>query len=396
MQPNRDFTAELPEPDAASRTQCERVAAYLETAISDAGGSISFGEFMQHALYAPGLGYYSAGTKKFGPGGDFVTAPELSPLFGNVLARRIAPLFAADGSLQILELGPGSGALPVQLLAKLEELDALPARYRILEVSADLAARQRARLETELAHLAPRVEWLRGLPRRFAGVVVANEVLDALPVERFVRRAEGVDQLRVVRDGAGFAFTRAPAPGWLADAVAAIERGLGRALPEGYVSELSPGIAGWIDDLTACLDTAAVFLFDYGLARHEYYAPDRSGGWLRCHYRHRAHEDPLRYPGIQDLSAWVDFTGVAEAAVTAGLEVAGYFTQSRFLLDGGLTEELEGLESANAAERVDLSRQVKVLTLPGEMGEHVKCLVLSRGKLALEMAQWRGDRSHAL
>lgn len=396
MQPDRNGSGSLPRADTASLAHSARVADYLRAAIDDAGGSITFGEFMHHVLYAPGLGYYAAGTEKFGAGGDFVTAPEVSPLFGGVLARRIAPILKDDPTREVLELGPGSGALMTALLGRLQELDAVPAAYRIMEVSPDLVERQRARLVDERPDLASCVHWQHALPAGFRGVVIANEVLDALPVERFVRTATGVEQVAVVRNGDGFDFARLPAPAWLSSSVRAIEQDLGRELPRDYLSELSPGLPGWIDELAASLAEGVIFLFDYGLARHEYYAPDRSGGWLRCHFRHRAHEDALRYPGIQDLSAWVDFTAAAEAASTSGLDVVAWLTQSRFLLDGGLAEEIAGFEAAAAARRLDLSRQVQLLTLPGEMGEHFKCLVLSRGNIAMPASFADGDRSHAL
>lgn len=390
----------MPRPDADSQRHSERVADYLRAAIVDGGGSLSFGEFMQHALYAPGLGYYNAGTRKFGADGDFVTAPEVSPLFGNVLARQIAPLLKETGKEtgngDLLELGPGSGALMTQLLKKLGEFDALPGRYRILEVSPELRERQQQRVQAELPALADRVEWLDRLPMGFNGVVVANEVADALPVERFLRTADGVGQMRVVADRERFDCAWEPAPRWLRNAVTAIETGLGKRLPEGYVSDLSPGLRAWIGDIADCLERAFVFLFDYGLARHEYYAPDRSGGWLRCHFRHRAHDDPFCYPGIQDITSWVDFTAVAEAAVASGLDVAGYLTQSHFLLGGGLIDELASLGRGDAALPPELSRQVKLLTLPGEMGEHFKCLGMTRGAVTIPRPFTAADRSHVL
>lgn len=396
MQLNDTSSARLPVPEQESLEHSRRVAEHLKAVIRHGGGSISFGEFMQHALYAPGLGYYSAGTRKFGAGGDFVTAPERSAIFGNVLARQIAPLLTQRERGDVLELGPGSGALPVQLLRKLEELDALPTTYRILEVSADLSQRQQQRIAAELPHLLSRVEWIDRLPAAFNGVVVANEVADALPVERFARTNTSVDQLRVTADVDGFRWCRADAPEWLAASVARIEADLGHRLPDGYVSELSPGLPGWIDDLAGCLAAGYLFLFDYGVARHEYYAADRSGGWLRCHFRHRAHNDALIWPGIQDLTAWVDFTAVAEAGTEAGLALEAYVSQGHFLMHGGLSEELAGLEHADAATRLKLSSEVKLLTLPGEMGENFKCMVFSRGNVAALERLAAADRSHAL
>ncbi len=393
MQPDRP--TRLPPPDRDAERHCRDVAASLVAAMERAGGSLSFGEYMQHALYAPGLGYYAAGARKFGAAGDFVTAPEVSPLFAQVLARQLAPLLR-QGEGEILELGAGSGLLALQMLEALAEQDSLPARYRILEVSADLRERQQRLLDDGLPGFASRVEWLDGLPRAFRGVVVANEVADALPVERFAVTESGVEQFRVTQVAGRFAWQRVPAPAWLASAVAAIEDDLGAPLPAGYVSELSPGLAGWLADIAAGLDEALLLLFDYGVSRREYYAPERDGGWLRCHFRHRAHDDPLVYPGIQDLTAWVDFTAAAAAAVDAGLDVAGYVTQAQFLLHGGLLDELARRLPADVAGQSELSRQVKLLTLPGEMGEHFKCLALTRGDIALPDAIRAADRSHAL
>jgi SAM-dependent MidA family methyltransferase len=243
---------------------------------------------------------------------------------------------------------------------------------------------------------ASRVQWLDGLPRNFSGVVVANEVADALPVERFVRNAHGVEQIRVAARGDEFVFCRDRAPEWLAGCVEGIEASIGHRLPDAYVSELSPGLPGWIGDIAACLERGFVFLFDYGVSRREYYADDRNDGWLRCHFRHRVHQQPLQHPGIQDISAWVDFTAAADGAVAAGLEVAGFVTQSRFLLDGGLGDELPDFASADTKAQIELSRQVKLLTLPGEMGEHFKCMGLSLGIARTPDAFVAGDRSHAL
>ncbi|MGA8206142.1 MAG: SAM-dependent methyltransferase [Woeseiaceae bacterium] len=386
----------LPQPDASSAAHSERVAAYVRDRIAEAGGAISFAEYMHHVLYAPGLGYYSAGTAKFGAGGDFVTAPEVSPLFGRVLARQCAEAMSVTGTAEILEFGAGTGRLAVDLVGKLEELHALPARYRIVEVSAELRARQRELIETELPGHTARVEWLDGMPESYSGIVVANEVLDAMPVERFVRRADGIAQIRVTDAGGRFECVEGTAPDFLAAAVMAIEAELGRSLPAGYVSEVNTAAPAWIADLSDCLDEGCIFVFDYGVSRREYYALERSGGWLRCHYRHRVHDDPLLFPGIQDLTAWVDFTGVAAAAVDKGLAVAGYVSQAQFLLAGGLAAELAGMAELPTDAQLELSRQVKLLTLPSEMGENFKCLGLSRDAAARTSAFGMTDRTVTL
>jgi SAM-dependent MidA family methyltransferase len=386
----------LPTPDAQSAAHSARVAAYVRDRIAAAGGRISFAEYMHDVLYAPGLGYYSAGTAKFGAGGDFVTAPEVSPVFGRVLARQCAEVMSGTGEWELLEFGAGTGRLAADLLARLAELDALPRRYCIVEVSAELRARQRVLLEAEIPEHLDRIRWLDGMPDVHAGIVVANEVLDAMPVERFVRRADAVAQLCVADAGDHLVLTEGPAPDFLARAVETIEAELGRALPAGYVSEVNTAAPGWIAELAARMQRGVAFLFDYGVSRREYYAPERSGGWLRCHYRHRVHDDPLLLPGIQDLTAWVDFTSVAGAAADNGLAVAGFVSQAQFLLGGGLGAELAGMSELTTDAQLELSRQVKLLTLPSEMGENFKCLGLSRDPAARPTAFGTADRTVSL
>jgi len=396
MQAKPEIPTGLPIPDPAGAAHSNAVAGYIRMKIAESGGSIGFAEFMQFALYAPGLGYYNAGSTKFGPGGDFVTAPELSPLFGRVLAVQCAELLPGLSAHHLLEVGAGSGALAIQVLGKLAALNALPEKYFILEPSAELQARQRHRIARELPTLLPRVEWIHGWPRTFAGVVIANEVADALPVTRFVIRAGKVLELRVSAGAAGFEWLEQDATASLRAAVSRIETELSTTLLDGYVSEVCLPMPAWIGDLAACLSEGFVFLFDYGMSRREYYSAEHRGGCLRCHFRHRVHNDPLILPGIQDLSAWVDFSLVAEAAVNGGMEVAGFVTQAHFLLDGGLQRELEQLSTLPVREQFELSRQVKLLTLPGEMGEHFKCLGLSKGSDAVPSALRQSDRAHTL
>lgn len=389
-------SATLPAPDGESLAHSERVAEHIRESIEQAGGSIGFGRFMHLALYAPGLGYYGAGARKFGESGDFTTAPEASPLFGRVLARQCASVLRDLRHPEVLELGAGSGALAVQMLTALSEHGVAPSRYSILEVSPDLQERQEQAIARHCPGLLSRVIWLQVPPERFSGLVIANEVADALPVERFRKSGDAILQCRVVADGPGFGWREVEAPEFLHAAVRHIEESLGAPLPDGYVSEVSTGMPAWIAGIGASLDSGLVLLFDYGLRRHEYYAPDRSGGWLRCHFRHRAHDDPLIYPGIQDLSAWVDFTAVAESAAAAGLDVAGYTTQAEFLLHGGLDRELLDFQRLSTDSQLELSRQVRMLTLPGEMGEHFKCIALARDCGSLPAAIESADKAHTL
>lgn len=385
----------LPTPDAASAAHCDRMSRHLQMLIDKAGDGIPFSQFMHEALYAPGLGYYSAGTRKFGAAGDFVTAPEISPLFGAVVARQLAAVIDDTGG-SILEVGAGTGALAVQLLKKLAALDALPRQYLILEVSADLAARQQSLIASELSGLADRVRWIDAPPDAFRGVVVANEVADAIPVERFRIDGTSVQQARVVNSAGGFDWRFSPAPDFLEAAVRKIEDDLETALPDGYQSEVSPALTGWVADFADRLEHGMMLLVDYGVSRREFYAPDRSGGWLRCHFRHHVHDDPLVLPGIQDITGWVDFTAVAEAAVDAGLQIAGYAPQGLFLLQGGLELEFTDLAQLSVKRQAELSGQAKLLTMPGEMGENFKFIAMTRGVVEPLSAFIGTDRAHML
>ena len=351
---------------------------------------------MHIALYAPGLGYYNVGTTKFGAAGDFITAPEISPLFGRIVARQCKAVLQQTDKGQILELGAGSGKLAVDILQSLDDLKSPPERYLILEPSPDLLARQQELIREELPGLHRRVEWLSELPEDFTGVVIANEVADALPVERFERTDDAVLQMHVTAGETGFDWSKKPAPKVLTAAVERIEADIGKPLPRGYQSEVSLGLPDWIAQLAMCLTKGLVLLFDYGVSRSEYYSPDHDQGWLRCHFRHHAHNEPLIYAGIQDLTSWVDFTAVAQSADEHGLDIVGFVTQADFLISGGLEEELAGIADLPMADQLELSRQVKVLTLPGEMGESFKCIGLSRGEFTGVTAFDSADRAHIL
>ena len=391
-----DQPPSLPKPDALSTTHCEQVAAFIRQQIESCGGSISFAEFMQHALYAPGLGYYAAGSTKFGEAGDFVTAPEVSRVFGSVVARQCAEVLDQIDEAVVLEFGAGSGKLAADVLSRLETLDALPTAYRILEVSADLCERQEAYLREHVPDLVHLVSWVEAPPVGHKGVILANEVLDALPFERFVRRDAGIMQQRVSVTTGGFEFTEAPAPALLENAVLELEADFGVTLPDGYSSEVCLAIPDWIAQLEKGFADGVVFLFDYGVSRREFYAAERSDGWLRCHFRHHAHNDPLILPGIQDLTTWVDFTCVASAAANAGFEIAGYSAQAQFLMAGGLDAEMRDFAALPLEAQLELSQQIKTLTLPGEMGEHFKCMALRKGTCRTPSAFTLADRTHTL
>jgi SAM-dependent MidA family methyltransferase len=377
---NTSVRVDLPEPSAEQRAHSERLAMLIRDEIGKAGGALDFERYMELALYAPGLGYYSAGAAKFGAAGDFVTAPELGFVFARCLARALAPpLRGTNGD--VLELGPGSGALAAELLLELEQLDALPQCYRLLERSADLRERQRATLAQRCAHLLDRCEWLDAPPAHsWRGVLVANEVVDALPVRLFTLRDEGTFARAVALDGDRFVWREVAADQALADALA---RTLGshlRELPRPYSSEISALLPAWFAEVTRTLVEGEVWFIDYGFDRASYYAPARREGTLRCHYRHRAHNDPLILPGLQDITAWVNFDALSEAGAACGLKTGAQVTQSRFLIEHGLDEVFAYAysQATDEAARYRLAQEVKRLTLPGEMGDSFKLLLLQR------------------
>jgi SAM-dependent MidA family methyltransferase len=353
-----------------------RVIARIRDALDAAGGWLPFSRYMELALYAPGLGYYAAGAHKLGSGGDFATAPELSPVFGRCVASQVGEVLAALGGGEVVEIGAGSGALAAELLGELERQGRAPLRYRILETSPDLRERQRAALATLPAGLAARIDWLDAVPAApLRGVLLANEVLDALPVERFRIGAAGVEALGVAFDGERFAWAARPADAALAAAVA----GLGVELAAGFESELSLRLAPWLAALTAPLAAGVALFIDYGYPRAEYYRASRAGGTLGCFHRQRRHDDPFVNVGLQDLTAWVDFTRVAEAAVDCGLAVAGYTTQALFLLGNDFDRHVAAVAAGDggAPDALAAGRAAR-LVLPGGMGERFKAIALAR------------------
>ena len=376
---NRRIATDLPPPSPDALAVSAELSRRIAAAIAEAGGRIRFEQFMSLALYAPGLGYYSAGAAKLGAAGDFVTAPEISPLFGRCLAHQLADILAEKSHAAILEFGAGSGRLAVDLLSELQGLQRLPERYLILEVSADLRARQQALLRQRLPELFERIAWLDALPEDFSGVVLANEVLDAMPVVRFRKSAAAhFVEMGVQNLEQGFGWTEIEAEPELSERLAAIESECG-ALPAGYTSEINPRLDAWFSGLAAAMSRGAVFIIDYGYAHREFYHPQRQDGTLLCHYRHRVHADPFLWIGLQDITASVDFTAAAEAAHAAGFEVAGYTSQAQFLLALGITERMSEAIEIDPAHTLHYSQQVKQLTLPGEMGERFKVLALTRG-----------------
>jgi SAM-dependent MidA family methyltransferase len=370
---------------AASRQLCARIAQVID----QAGGWISFARFQELALYEHGLGYYAGGSRKFGEEGDFVTAPELTPLFGFALARQVAQVMKMSSAV-VLEAGAGSGRLAADLLRGLDALGAAPQRYQILELSGELRARQRETLLHEAPQLADRVEWLQAMPDSFSGCVVSNELLDAMPVHALAWREEGVMERGVAVNAEGrFIWTERPADEWL--------RALAADLPVAppYVSEVAPIAQAWMAEWGKRLANGALIMVDYGLSRREYYHPQRSGGTLRCHYRHRAHENPFWWPGLSDITTHVDFTAIAEAAHGAGLDVLGYTNQATFLMNCGIGELLTERQREGSNEAKALGA-VQVLLAPGEMGELFKVIACGHGIDEPLLGFGRGDRTHTL
>ncbi len=375
---------DAPLPDAHARAHSERLQALIRAQIGGSGGAIPFSRFMELALYAPGLGYYSAGALKFGAAGDFVTAPELGPTFAQCVAAFAAKVFAQlDGERDFFEIGGGSGAFAEAALRHLAAIDALPSRYLILEPSADLRERQQERLHAALpADVYARASWLDGPPEQeWRGVLFANEVLDALPTPRFVVRGGEVyeEHVALSPDGALIRVDQ-PADALLRAAVRHVEHDIGAPFPEDYRSELLPQLPYWIQAVGGLQRDGAMLFVDYGYPRHEYYLPERSDGTLVCHHRHRAHGDPFHLPGLQDITAFVDFTALAEAGINAGFQLAGYCAQASFLINNGLPEAIEAINAIeDVVDRHRRLAEVKRLTLPGEMGERFQAMAFQRG-----------------
>jgi SAM-dependent MidA family methyltransferase len=350
----------------------------MRQAIGAAGGWLPFDEYMALALYAPGLGYYSAGAHKLGQGGDFTTAPEISPLFGQCLARHCVEVLASVEDGDVLEVGAGSGRLAFDVLTAMQAAGHAPRRYRILEISADLRERQRALLATLPSSLATRVEWLDTVPQQsWQGALLANEVLDALPVEAFVWRGDQPMERGVALDTQGrLCWSERPAALSLRTEILRVHTDAGEQWPQSYTSELCLRTGPWINEVTQCMTRGVALFIDYGLPRREYYSAERDRGTLRCHYRQRAHDDPFSRPGMEDITAWVDFTRVAEAADAARLEVLGYATQAGALL--GLGIEALIASAPDETTRIRRAAEARQLLMPTEMGETFKCIALGR------------------
>lgn len=383
----------LPTPSPEALAHSQRLQQTLVDEISGAGGWISFARFMDLILYAPGLGYYTAGARKFGAAGDFITAPEMTGLFGAALARQVAQVMAVSVPV-VLEVGAGSGRLASDLLLALEKAGALPERYFILDLSADLRQRQHETIAVAAPHLLPRVEWLDRLPEQFSGVVVANELLDAMPAHIVAWREGGIFERGVVVDESGcFSWKEHPATGALL--AAAAEIGEQCTLPPGFESEISLATRAWAAEWGHRLDKGALLLIDYGFPRREFYHQQRGRGTLMCHYRHHAHPDPFYLPGLQDVTVHVDFTAIIAAAHASGLELLGYTSQGQFLLNCGILDCLAAIPQATP-DYIRAAGAVGKLLMPHEMGELFKVIALGRGIDESLLGFANGDQSRRL
>lgn len=362
--------SDLPDPDEDALSHSVKVASRVRQAIQASGGVLPFDRYMDMVLYEPGLGYYVSGTRKFGRDGDFITAPEIGGLFGRCLARQCADVLRDVSRGSLLEFGAGSGALAVQVLDELATLNMLPEAYLIVELSPVLRARQKQALEPFMGRVP--VHWLDAPPETgFRGVVLANEVLDAMPVTRFQVRGNAGIAAGVREDTQGFSWDF---DGPTDPSVESVIRRYG--LGEGYTSEISPRSAAWMQTIGRCLEAGLLLVIDYGYPGAEYYHPERADGTLMCHYRHRAHGDPFLYPGLQDLTAHVDFSAMARAGLAAGLELAGFTSQDAFLLSMGILD-LVGDNPENATQLRQV-QELKQLTLGSEMGESFKVFAMVR------------------
>jgi SAM-dependent MidA family methyltransferase len=373
MSPPVDFSLPSPSPDAAAHSH--ELAERIANAIAEEGGWIPFSRYMELALYAPGFGYYAAGARKFGAGGDFVTAPELTPMFANCIAMQARQVLERTGG-DILELGPGTGILAADLYGELKAHGVAPPRYRLLEVSPELRERQRARIAERHPGDLDRFEWIDRLPARIDGLVVANEVLDVLPCALVHRTGNEILERGVVLTEAGFAWEDAALPD------GELKRRAQAVIPAGdyeYLTEVNFAAEGLVRTVAAALGRGLALFIDYGYARNEYYHPQRSMGTLRCHYRHRYHNDPFFLPGLQDITSHVDFSAMALAAESAGAEVMGYTTQAHFLISCGLGVMVSGGDPSMTLSRLKVTSAVHRLISPSEMGELFKVLGIGRG-----------------
>ncbi|MDH5357530.1 MAG: SAM-dependent methyltransferase [Gammaproteobacteria bacterium] len=384
----------LPAPDTIAQQHSEQLLALIQQKIVDAGGKISFAEYMQLCLYAPGLGYYSAGSYKLGQKGDFTTAPEISPLFSRTLAHHVNDVFQQLKKKDILEFGAGSGKMAADILTELSVLQALPDYYYIIETSADLRQRQQQTISSRIPHLAEKVVWLDKMPHQFVGVVLANEVCDAMPVHCLRFKDGKVSERHIESDDSKLQWCDGSlSHSHLAHRAAEIKSLIDS--DSNYITEINLSAEAWLASLAENIQQGAIFIIDYGYPQSSYYHPQRTSGTLMCYFQHQGHDNPLILQGLQDITAHVDFTALAQSAVDNGLQVAGFQSQADFLLAGGITE-LNHSFSHDGLALMQQASQIKRLTLPSEMGENFKVLSLTKDIDHLLPRLQLGDRRYSL
>jgi SAM-dependent MidA family methyltransferase len=391
----------LPVPDEFAFQHSCAVKNMICSEITTAGGWIPFARYMELAIYSPGMGYYCSGTTKFGCAGDFVTAPEISSLFGRAIAQQATQIIEGVGEDigDILEFGAGTGKLALDILLELENLNRLPQHYFILEVSGELQEQQNKLFKKFAPHLLSRVQWLENLPTKFKGLILANEVLDAMPVHLVVWRDNSIFERGVVWSGKRFEWSdRLLVEGELFKIAQEIipRASFNNNNIDTYISEINLSVRGFIRSLANILQKGTIVLIDYGFGRNEYYHYQRSRGTLMCHYRHHAHDDPFYFPGLQDITSHVDFTAITDVATGEGLELLGYASQAQFLINCGITEILAQIPVENTGDYLPMSNQVQKLVSPAEMGELFKVIALGKDTQQSLIGFSNGDKSFLL
>jgi len=368
----------------------------IKQKIKSSGGKISFSKFMHHALYAPLLGYYSGKSKKFGESGDFITAAEETGILGRIIAKQCSVILNEIPDAAIIEYGPGSGALAVSILKQLLQMGLKPRAYYMVDVSEDLIERQKNRISTELPEIYDSVIWKSEIPDGFSGIVIGNEVIDSMPFERFMISNKRILQFFVGTREEELVYKLEPANIEIKKYVKRIESQIGKSLCEGYISEISFIGRDWINQISLKLNQGMIILLDYGVSRSEYYSDDKNQGWTHCHFKHHKHFEPLIYPGMQDITTWVDFSLISETAKANDMIVDAYLTQAQFIINNGIEDEFLGFESMDIKKQMELTRQIKLLTLPDKMGSNFKCLVMTKNFLKKGMVNQTGDKSYVL
>ena len=374
-----DINSSLPIPDPNARSHSEKLTTYIKNLIDEQAGTIGFDEYMNTVLYQPGLGYYSAGCQKFGSDGDFVTAPEVSKLFSKCLASQCSQILDDFEESAILEIGAGTGVMARDLLLDLDQCNSLPDKYYIFEISADLKQKQQRLLKQSIPKYIDNIIWLDTLPEaKIKGLIIANEVLDALPVKRFKKESNLFKEVKVTFSNNKFCWTNTTAEPELLDSLMKLEKQLPTSFPNNYYSEKNINLKIWLDSVQSVIEEGVILFIDYGYAASDYYHPNKSDGNLLCHYQHNSHNNPFFYPGLQDITSSVDFTAVAQYAEELGLHVKGYNNQTYFLFGCGLEDLIPDMDSLDIKSQVMIAQQLRMLTMPDEMGERFKVIALAK------------------